>query len=66
MVPQGLDVVLREVCGLDASQPLDAQAIALIKQAEGTDQPSPVVGSGGEPPAGCRGGAPRLCLAVSP
>ncbi|MEI6501197.1 MAG: hypothetical protein WCP21_09255, partial [Armatimonadota bacterium] len=34
VVPKGLDVVLRGVCGLDASQPLDAQAIGLIKQAE--------------------------------
>lgn len=34
IVPQGLDTVLRDVCGLDASQPLEAQAIALIQQAE--------------------------------
>lgn len=34
IVPQGLEVVLRDVCGLDARQPLDAQAMKLIQQAE--------------------------------
>lgn len=34
MVPQGLPAVLREVCGLDEGQPLEAQAGALIAQAQ--------------------------------
>ncbi|MHB8996977.1 MAG: mannitol dehydrogenase family protein [Armatimonadota bacterium] len=34
ILPQGLDTVLRDICGLNASDPIDAKAIALIKQAE--------------------------------
>ena len=34
IVPRGLDVVLREVCGLEPSQPLDSRAIELIRQAQ--------------------------------
>ena len=34
IVPQGLDVVLRETCGLDATDPLDAKAMGMIETAE--------------------------------
>jgi mannitol-1-phosphate 5-dehydrogenase len=34
MVPRGLDWVLANICGLDAAQALDAEAIARIKAAE--------------------------------
>jgi mannitol-1-phosphate 5-dehydrogenase len=34
IVPLGLDAVLRDVCGLDAEDPVDAKAIDMIKAAE--------------------------------
>lgn len=34
IVPRGLDVVLRDICGLDPATPLEAQAGELIKQAQ--------------------------------
>lgn len=34
IVPQGLDVVLRDTCGLEPAQPVDAAAMKLIKHAQ--------------------------------